>query len=48
MLGVQRSSEDMRYGAILIAAAGWPVVAAIVAGSTIGEAVHDMRQGSAG
>ena len=39
--------EGMRYGAILLASAGWPVVAAIVVGSTIGDIVHDVRQGKA-
>jgi hypothetical protein len=38
----------MRYGAILMVAAGWPVVAAIVVGSTIGDIVHDVKQGKAG
>jgi hypothetical protein len=37
--------EGMRYGAILLASAGWPVVAAMVVGSTIGDVVHDVRQG---
>ncbi len=37
--------EGTRYGAILLASAGWPVVAAIVVGSTIGDIVHDVRQG---
>lgn len=40
--------EGMRYEAILLAAAGWPVVAAMVVGSTIGDVVHDVRQGKAG
>ncbi|MET3906953.1 hypothetical protein ABID59_001284 [Bradyrhizobium sp. S3.3.6] len=44
----KRPGEEMRYGAILLASAGWPVVAAIVVGSTIGDVVHDVRQGKAG
>jgi hypothetical protein len=40
--------EGMRYGAILLVSAGWPVVAAMVVGSTIGDVVHDVRQGKAG
>ncbi len=36
---------EMRTGAILLASAGWPVVAAIVVGSTIGDVVDDVRQG---
>ncbi|MDN3273634.1 hypothetical protein QWJ07_05215 [Frankia sp. RB7] len=40
--------EEMRTGAILLASAGWPVVAAIVVGSTIGDVVYDLRQGKAG
>lgn len=38
----------MRYEAIVLASAGWPVVAAMVVGSTIGDVVHDVRQGKAG
>jgi hypothetical protein len=44
----KQPDEGMRYGAILLASAGWPVVAAIVVGSTIGDIVHDVRQGKAG
>lgn len=40
--------EGMRYEAILLASAGRPVVAAIVVGSTIGDVVHDVRQGKVG
>ena len=40
--------EDMRYGAILLVSAGWPVVAAMVVGSTIGDVVHDVSHGKAG
>jgi len=39
--------EGIRYGAILLVSAGWPVVAAMVVGSTIGDIVHDARQGEA-
>ena len=39
--------EHMRYDAILLASAGWPVVAAMIVGSTIGDVVHDVRQGKA-
>jgi hypothetical protein len=46
--GYKHPDESMRYGAILLASAGWPVVAALVVGNTIGEAVHDVRQGKAG
>ena len=44
---LEHPDEGMRYGAILLASAGWPVVAAIVVGSTIGDVVHDVRQGKA-
>jgi hypothetical protein len=40
--------EGMRYGAILLVSAGWPVVAAMVVGSTIGDIVHDVRHDKAG
>ncbi|SEN86676.1 hypothetical protein [Bradyrhizobium sp. OK095] len=40
--------ERMRYGAILLVSAGWPVVAAMVVGSTIGDVVHDVRHDKAG
>jgi hypothetical protein len=43
-----RPGEDMRYGAILMVAAGRPVVTAIVVGSTIGDIVHHVKQGKAG
>lgn len=46
--GYKHPDEDMRYGAILLVSAGWPVVAALVVGSTIGEAVHDVKQAGAG
>lgn len=40
--------EGTRYDAILLASAGWPVVAALVVGSTIGDVVHDAKHGKAG
>jgi hypothetical protein len=43
--GYYHPGEDMRVGAILLVAAGWPVATAIVVGSTIGEIWHDIRQG---
>lgn len=46
--GYKQRDEDMRYGTILLVSAGWPVVAALVAGSTIGELVHDVKQARAG
>jgi hypothetical protein len=46
--GYYRPGGDMRYGAILVAAVGWPIVAAIVVGNTFGEGVHDMKQGKVG
>lgn len=46
--GYKHPDEDMRYSAILLASAGWPVVAALVVGSTIGEVVHDVKQAKAG
>ena len=44
----KRPGEGTRYDAILLASAGWPVVAALVVGKTIGDAVHDARQDKAG
>lgn len=46
--GYKHPDERMRYDAILLAAAGWPVVAALVVGNTIGEIAHDVTQGRAG
>ena len=43
--GYYRPGKDMREGAIIVAAVGWPVVAAIVVGSTIGEIVSEIKQG---
>lgn len=40
--------EHARYDAILLASAGWPVVAALIVGSTIGGVVHDVNHGKAG
>lgn len=42
--GYKHPDEDMRYRAILPVSAGWPVVAALVMGSTIGEVAHDLTQ----
>lgn len=46
--GYKHPDEDMRYGAILLVSAGWPVVAALVVGSTIGDVVHDVKHARAG
>ncbi|MGY8668229.1 hypothetical protein Q3C01_38495 [Bradyrhizobium sp. UFLA05-109] len=46
--GYNRPDGDMRVGAILMAAAGWPVVVAIIVGSTIGGMMHGMNQEKAG
>ena len=47
-LDAYKSPEDMHLGTILAASAGWPVFAAAVVGSTIGDAVHDAKHGKAG
>ncbi|MBR1086434.1 hypothetical protein JQ621_02980 [Bradyrhizobium manausense] len=43
-----RSPGDMHFGTILVASASWPVFAAVVVGSTIGDVVHDARYGRYG
>jgi hypothetical protein len=35
----------MYEGAIILCAVGWPIVTAIVVGSTIGDIVNDIKQG---
>lgn len=46
--GYKHPDEDIRYGAIPLVSAGWPIIAALVVGSTIGEVVHDVKQARAG
>jgi hypothetical protein len=46
--GYHRPGKDMREGAIIVAAVGWPIVTAIVVGSTVGEIVNEMKQGKQG
>jgi hypothetical protein len=46
--GYHRPGEDMRVGAIITVSAVWPIIAAIVVGSSVGEAAHDMKQEKAG
>ena len=43
--GYTRPGQNPREGAIIVAAVGWPVVTAIVVGSTIGEIVLETQQG---
>ena len=43
--GYYRPGQNAREGAIIVAAVGWPVVTAMVMGSTVGEIVHDIKQG---
>jgi len=43
--GYKRPGQDMRWGAIVIVAAVWPVVTAVVVGSTVGEIANDIKQG---
>jgi len=47
-LDAYKSPGDMHLGTILVASAGWPVFAAVVVGSTIGDVVHDAKHGKAG
>ena len=44
----RRPGEDARLATILVASAGWPVFAALVVGSAIGDGVHYMNYGKAG
>lgn len=44
--GYKRPGQDMRMGAIVIVAAAWPVVTAVVVGSTVGEIVSDINRES--
>jgi len=46
--GYHRPGKDMRVGAIITVAAVWPIVAAIVVGSSVGEAARDMKQEKVG
>jgi hypothetical protein len=43
--GHARPGKHPREGAIIVAAVGWPIVTAIVVGSTIGEIVSETNQG---
>jgi hypothetical protein len=40
-----RPGQEMYAGAIILCAVGWPIVTAIVVGSTIGDIMNDMKQG---
>ena len=46
--GYRHPGQDMRYGAIIVVAAGWPIATAVIVGSTIGEIASDIRQGKFG
>ena len=46
--GYTRPGKDMRMGAIVIMAVGWPVLAAIIIGSSIGEVASEIHQGKIG
>ncbi len=43
--GYKRPGQDLREGTIIVAAVGWPIITAIVVGSTVGEVVSEIRQG---
>ena len=43
--GYQRPGEDPRFGAILVTAAVWPVVAAIAVGGAIGAVTRETKDG---
>ncbi len=47
-LDAYKSPDDMHLGTILVASPGWPVFAAVVVGSTIGDVVHDAKHGKEG
>jgi hypothetical protein len=46
--GHHHPDEHPREDAIILAGIGWPIVAAIVVGSTIGEIMSDVSQGKKG
>jgi hypothetical protein len=43
--GYSRPGKDLREGAIVVAAVGWPITTAIIVSSTIGEIVSEIKQG---
>jgi hypothetical protein len=43
--GYERPGQGMRWGAIVVVAGVWPIVTAVIVGSTVGEIAHDIRQG---
>ena len=43
--GYKRPGQDMRWGAIVVVAAAWPVVTAVIVGSAVGEAAIDIKRG---
>ena len=46
--GYHRPGKDLRVGAIITVAAVWPIVAAIVVGSSVGEVAREMHQDKVG
>ena len=44
--GHARPGQNPREGTIIVAALGWPILTAIVVGSTIGEIVAGTNQGN--
>jgi len=46
--GYKRPGQDMRVGSIVVLAAVWPIMAAIVLGSSVGEVAKEINQGKLG
>jgi hypothetical protein len=46
--GYKRPGMDSRFGAIVLVSTVWPVVGAVVVGSTIGEAARELSQSKVG
>lgn len=40
-----RPGEELREGTIIVASVGWPIVTAIVVGTTMGDIISDMKPG---
>ena len=46
--GYRRPGEDMRWGAIVMVAGFWPIVTAVIVGSSVGEVAHKINEGKLG
>lgn len=46
--GYRRPGEDTRWGAIVIVAGFWPIVTAVIVGSSVGEVAHKINEGKLG